>query len=70
MAGTPEKSDPGRAVLEVRIDGDDTTGPLLADLPEDGSDLFIMVRARRGSIEIARCSSDWWRGNKYLTGQS
>jgi uncharacterized protein (DUF2267 family) len=58
-----------RAVLEVRIDGDDTTSSLLADLPEDGSELFVMVRARRGRIEIRKCASGWWGADEHLSGE-
>jgi hypothetical protein len=68
MASTPEKSEPDRAVLEVRIDGDDSTHSLLADLPEDGSELFVMVRARRGRIEIRKCSPGWWGADEHLSG--
>jgi hypothetical protein len=57
-----------RCVLQVQLDGDDTTHALLADLPEDGSELFLMVRARRGRIEIRKSHSSWWGADERLSG--
>jgi hypothetical protein len=65
---TLKPGQPGRCALEVRIDGDDSTRSLLADLPEDGSELFVMVRARRGRIEIRKCSPGWWGADEHLSG--
>lgn len=56
----------GRCVLEVRVDG---TRSLLADLPEDGSELFVMVRARRDGIQIRKCAPGWWGADEYLSGE-
>lgn len=62
----PEAKDARRCALEVRVDG---TRSLLADLPEDGSELFVMVRARRDGIQIRKCASGWWGADEYLSGE-